>query len=618
MPLYFGHKNSKGLSVSPALQSLKIDLLRAPPSQVNVIARPTVTQPGYSSYVNHLSAFLKAKNENMVVPLTKQGYPTNFSVDKCLPIAFPPLVIDYNGPPPSKFIEKFNDIGFERIKMHKNENILRFPSLSLKNLRDIKETSPNTKTPCPANAVNLDALESWILVVRVMSNLLHTHVYPAFKDDGHFMEEIEDMVNNIMIKRKGVDSTDDNPTKRRRGNDGVEIVDEEDEEMEEVLSQPRPDIEIELRKAKPPAGNERPWGTSDTIPNASGLFFPFVPELASYDNNTIPRLFEDYLLQSLGITPESQIERLTKIRSSWGLISKTDAGNVIAHLGKVILLSITSQTRCFPIIQDNIYQGSILSGGRFFIGLNGQILRPLTFDALQEETGSYNLHSRVLQQIAEIATGLELGGDNTENDEGLLNRITSVQTIRGLRAVLMVENLTESDRDEIKKLAVHLRFKNDSHLSVNTQTITRILNHMTTSEDKEDLTIPMHHSALFSRDKVFVSLSAFGYQAPSFSIDNCGKVKLSDSKPPSTLVIRQKTLDVATIDWKNMIDSKEIKNNPRNLSRANRDRTITGNEKIVMWKSLKDMCGSNTGGPILDNESDGGVNVGDGDNLDQW
>jgi hypothetical protein len=576
-----------------------------------------VVQPGYASYISHLPAFLKAKNESTVIPLVKQGYTTNYPVDRCIPIPHPPLVVDYNGAPPSKVIEDFNAIGFERIKMQRNDNILRFPTVTLDQVRVIKATNPNLKTPAPANSVNVEAFDTWVLVLRVISNLLVTHVYPAFRDDGHFMEEVENMVENIMISKRRMDELDTEKSKKRKGNDGAVVPDEIDAMETEAEAEPLEPIEIELRKAKPPSSNEAPWGVSDSIPNASGLFFPFIPELASYDDSTVPSLFENHLLASLGNTPEQQIDRLARIKSAWGIISKTETGNIMAHMVKVILLSITSQTRSFPIIQDGIYQGSVLSGGRFFIGLNGQVIRPLTFDKLQEETGSYHLHSRVLKQIAEIATGIEDNGELDSDEQRRLARITHVSTNRQLRSVLMGENLNEGDRDEIKKLAVHLHFKNDSHLPVNPQTVTRVLTQMTVAEDKEDVTLPMHHSALFSRDKVFVSLSAFGFQAPSFSLDNCPKVSISDSKPPSTLVIRQKTLEIATVDWKHMIDSKEIKNNPRNLSRANRDRTITGNDKIVMWKCLKDMCGSNTesSGP---SDLNAGFVIDTGDKLDEW
>jgi hypothetical protein len=614
MPLYFGHKNTKGLAVSPALQSLKIDLLRAPPSAVSVIARPTVTQPGYSAYVNHLSAFMKATNEKTVVHLIHQGYTTNFPIAKCLPVSVPPLVIDYGTTPPAKFVEELGTIGFERIRIQKNENILRFPAPSINQIRKIKETNPNTKTPCPAGAMNLDALDTWILSLRVISNLLTTHVYPAFRDTGHMMEEIETMVSELMTqKREAPETLESGKTKQLKTNQGEAVATVTGEEEEDVSMEEQPQTtEVILRKAKPSASTILPWGTASEIPNASGLFFPFIPELASYDGDTIPRLFEDYLLQSLGNTPEQQLDRYSRIKSAWGIISKTDTGNVMAHLGKVILLSLTSQGRCFPIVQDGIYQGSVLSGGRLFVGLNGQIHRPLDFDKLQEETGSYHLHSRVLNQIAEIVNGGELDKDANETAQ----KVIATKTIRHLRNVLLEAEISESDRDEIRKLAVHLHFKNDNHLSVNPQSISRILTLMSVTEDREDARLPMHHSALFSRDKVYVSLAAFGFQAPSFNVENCPKVNLKDSKPPTTLVVRQKPLDIATLDWKRMIEEKEIRNNPRNLSRANRDRTITANDKTMIWGKLKEMCGA----MVLPDEKreEVGFVVDTNDGLDDW
>lgn len=616
MPLYLGHKNRKGLSVSPALQSLKIDLLRAPPSAVSAIARPTVTQPGYSSYVCHLPAFMKATNEKGIISLDKHGYTTNFPVKSCIDLPIPELVVDYNGPPPAKHVETLNTIGFERIKVRNVENLLRFPNLTFEDVRKIKATSPNTKTPAPNNTVNLDAFDTWVLVIRLVSCLLTTHMYPAFRDDGHEMEEVEDMVSQIMIPKRVASSQIQNIRSKvqkttEEGTVHTESGLTEDEEMEDTDSITAPPSEVILRKARPVRSTELPWGTSGDIPNASGLFFPFIPELASYDKDTIPKLFEDFLFQSLGNTPEQQIDRFDRICAAWGIIAKTDAGNVLAHLGKVILMSLSSQARCFPIVQDKVYQGCVLSGGRFFVGLNGTIHRPLVFEKLQEETGSYHLHSRVLSNIAEIAAGTD---DESDTE---YSTIVKASSTRDLRAKLAQMDLSESSRDDIKKLAVHLRFRGDTYLAVNPQTISRVLDHLANPDEKEDVTIPLHHSALFSRDKVLSTLSAFGYQAPSFSIDNCPKISLKDSKPPTTLVIRQKPLEVATLDWKNMLETQEIKNNPRNLSRANRDRTITSNDKTMIWNKLKNACGA-MGDQASTRDEGLGYVVDTNDGLDDW
>jgi hypothetical protein len=69
-------------------------------------------------------------------------------------------------------------------------------------------------------------------------------------------------------------------------------------------------------------------------------------------------------------------------------------------------------------------------------------------------------------------------------------------------------------------------------------------------------------------------------------IDNCPKVAIRGNVPPTTLVVRQKPLDLATLDWKRMLELREIRNSPKNLSRANRDRSFVGNDKSVVWGEL--------------------------------
>jgi len=607
MPLYLGHKNTKGLSVSPALQSLGIDLLRAPPSSVGIIARPLVVQHGYASYVCHLPAFLKAYTDRTPVPFNKTGYPVTLGLNRCIDIGNPPLVVDFKGPIPSKHIERLNEIGFERIRVNRTDNIVRFPSVTFEHARDIRNMNPNATTPAPVNTVNLQSFEMWVLTLRLVSNLLCAHTYPAFADDGHKMDEYDELTDEL-LKRKA-DSELQNASKRTRAEAGVQVNPDEIElemDVDDEAGEPEP-VTVKLSKAKPPRENVIPWGSPDDIPNTSGLFFPFVPELCSYDKQTVPDLIERYLVQSLGDKPERQIDRMDRLRSAWGVIGQTDAGNVMSHLCKIISLCLSSQSRAFPIVVDNIYQGCIMSGARLFCGMNGSVYRPIPYDKLQEETSSYHMHSRVLDRIMEIVNARWTKPKDRP------------ETMRSLREVLLETRLDEENRDEITRAAVHLHFKEARFLAINAQSLRLVIDDLEAPEDGENMDLPLHHSALFSRDKVFVALSAFGYQAPSFMIENCPKVSIATGKVPNTLVVRQKPLDLAVVDWKKMMESKEIRNNPRNLSRANRDRSLVGNDKTVVWGALCKLA-SDVGGIAIDKSGGPGMeelDIGD-DGVEGW
>lgn len=604
MPIYFGYPNNKGLEVSPLLKSKNINLLRASPHNVHAIAMPLVKQPGYSSYTSFFPAFMKAQNENTTIPLNRLGYTTNFPVNSCIGLQNPSLVIDYNGPIPAKHVDTLGTIGFERIKMNKRENIVRFPIVSIEEVRTIRRTSPNLTTPAPAQTVNLESFESWVLFLRVISNFLSTHMYPAFRDAEHIPEEIDDLIDLITLKRKATTElrkeTKRAKTQRDDPYNGDMQVD--DAEEGEVIETGEPPLDVQLSRAKPIHSSESKWGSLDEIPNCDGLFFPFIAELCSPDSETVPGLFEQYLFQSLGDTPEKQLERLDRLRRAWGLLSKTPSGDISAHLCKVIRLAIQAQCRVYPIIQDSVYEGCVLLGARFWLGINGTVYRPLTFSKLQSELGGFSTHNRTLVEIAREA-GL--------NEE----MIGHCKSMRKLRSKLLAKNLKEEQRDNIRKLAVHLHFK-ERFLGVNSNSLSRIIDEVTKVEDGEDDDLPMHHSALFSNDQIFVALSSFGFQAPSFSIENCPRIELKGT-PPQTLVFRQKPLDVACQDWKHMLETKEIRNNPRNLSRANRDRSLVGNDKTVIWGKLVQMR-SDTGGD--QDVAFGGVRVTveTEDNLDDW
>nr|WMV69884.1 MAG: hypothetical protein [Downy mildew lesion associated ambivirus 1] len=601
MPVYFGYPNHKGLEVSPLLKTKGINLLRASPASIRAVAQPLVRQPGYSSYSSFLPAFMKAQNEQIIVPLNKHGYTTNYPVSDVIDLINPSLVVDYNGPIPGKHTEALGNIGFERIKMNKRDNIVRFPVVSISEVRAIRQTSPNSLTPAPANTVNLEAFDSWVLFLRVMSNFLKTHIYPAFRDNEHYQEEVNDVIDMVTLKRRASE-LESMKSKIRKVDDAEAMVLEEEEEEGEIEETGGAATDVHLSKAKPIKSTELPWGSIDTIPNCSGIFFPYVAELSSPDIDTVPSLIEQYLFQSLGDTPEKQLERLDKLRRAWGLIGKTESGNVSAHMCKVIQLAIQSQARVYPVIVDSSYEGCVLLGARLFVGINGVVHRPMPFTKLQSELGSYSTHSRTLSEIAGIA--------------GISAReLENISTMRLLRSTLLKKQISEESRDNVRKLAVHLHFK-ERFLGVNSNSLSKLIDDLTSIEDDQDDDLPMHHSALFSNDPVFVALSAFGFQAPSFVIENCPKVELRGTVPNS-LVLRQKPLDIACQDWKSLMATKEIRNNPRNLSRSNRDRSLTGNDKTVVWGRLVRL-GENNGGEEGATTSGPGYVVDTQDNLDDW
>lgn len=570
MPIYLGHPNNKDLAVSPGLQTLGINLLRAAPNDVRILANPRVVQDGYSSYVSHIAAFMSAYVKQQAVPTSEVGYPVSLEISNCFPIRLPNLVISFKGQVPTSALEKLNIVGFERTKVNKKDDILVFSDFTFDEAREILGTNPIRVTPAPAGAVNLQAFTSFVVVLKVLSNFLRAHTYPAFADEDH-LTDVEAMLEVVHLEKRAADEHKAAPPSKKAKVDDAVFVEDEEMEDTDTPSPPKPKKEIHLKRAKPPAPNNLGWGTPSQIPNTSGLFFPFVPELASFDNKTVPDLIDDFFLKALGKTPENQVQKSDEIRSAWGVVSKTETGNILAHIAKIVNLALRSQTRAFPLISDGVYHGSILSGARFYLGHYGKVVYPITYGKIQEETSSYQFHTKVLRAILNIV------------DEKTDGKIEKPTTMRGLRALLLDANLSEENRDEIRRLAVHLNFK-EKFLGLNAQTIIKLLNEFENLAEPND-ELPLHPNALFSQDAIFVALSAFGYQAPSPMIDSCPKIKVTGT-PPQTLVFRQKPVDLATLDWKKILETKEITNNPRNLSRQNRDRSMTGNDKTTVWGKM--------------------------------
>lgn len=607
MSFYLGHPNNGNRTVAPALTARGIDLLRAVPSEINVDIFIEIKQVAFPSYVSNLPAFMMATATRAVVKIPGvTGFPVaSLSPEQCFPLRLPPLVVDFTKRPNEAQLAILAGIGYEEITIQNNKQQMIFQHYNLEQARQISSMSANPVTRCTIDTINLDALRGLTLIRRIMSSFFRTHIYPAFSEDEAIIpfddfKEVYDIDNKQKRKRS------DDDVGGGRDHEGNPLTEErsgENEEAEETrpLS---PLDRVTLFRAKPSRIEENYWGDVNTIPSLPGILCPYVSQLASNDKTGVPALVQRYFFSSLGSTFADQSANFDKLKTAWGNICSTAAGDVLSHLAFMIDIGLQCQARPYAIFDGTEYMGTVLSGCRFKIRSRSTLYSPIAHADILVKMGDAKFHSAVLTAIANMA-----------GEHGAAVR--ACKTMRQLSTVLLGAAMTEDIKDNIRKEAVHLNF-GERAWAMNATSLLKLLDLLRDSGVPIDNGVPMHHTSLFNNDRVASALSAFGYQAPTFLIPSCPQLALkSGSDAPKTFVFRAVSLESAVSDWRVVLGSKAITNNPANLSKNHKDRSLSGGEKKNVWMRLTQCVNAQAAanGAKGDEEPVGGNVVGGGDDV---
>jgi len=573
MVFYLGHPTNGAQTVSDALRARNIDLLRASPSDIHTTVKRHVNQPAFDAYIGALPAFMQAHRTRENVSTRLEGYTISTPITDCFPFTCPPLIVEFKASLPDNHLATLTAIGYREVTIRNNKRAMVFDSYTLDDARTIRALKPDLKTPTVVNTINLEALGSLVLILRIFTGFLKTHTYPAFSgpedEDAYFAQFESVLVLDKKRKRSEADVG---------GKDQMELDhgDTTDESSVEGIIAPPLSKPIALYRAKPQRVETNCWGFPSTIPNTHGILCPFVPPLASFDKTTVPHLIMRYFFDCLGPNFNEQTKVFDALKSSWGVIYKTDAGDILSHLGYMISLAITAQARAYPLFENQVYSGCFLSGFAFTLRAGSVCHRPISYTAIQEEMGSVKFQSSVLSIIAAFVSG--------DVDK---KKVEDATSMRALSNVLKAVELTEDNKDSIKKEAIFLNFP-VKYWALNSTTIGRAISLISDAGKAISDDVPLHPLFLFDSDRIATVLSAFGYSAPSFMIPSCPSVALKGTSAPKTFVYRTVEIGTAISDWKVVLKSKAITNNPSNLSKIHKDRSLNGGEKVDIWSKL---CG---------------------------
>lgn len=571
MSLYLAHPTNASTAqvVSPAVRDRGLSLLRAKPCEVQVAVLPTIVQPGYACYTRNLPAFMFATVTGRTTLISNQGYPLP-KVEPLLPWKLPSLIYD--------FPKKPSDAKIEELRKHSSTVDGRTKSLTfvmteptIEAVQHLVATGANTRTRHVINTVNIEAMKTVLILRKLLSAFLLTHGYPAFRHTTDAQIAREDVCEPVVKKRKVSGSaymacvSDVNGRLEDHG------------DMNEATERQQPGDYVRLSCAKPTKVPGEKWGAVENIPNASGLFVPYVKELAVADPITVPTLVSTYFLRSLAASTQQMFVVLDSIRSSWGVIETCGLGHEISHFCRCVDIALQAQAAVYPVYTNSIYEGTLIYGAGYSVCYRGMSIEPVAYEEIQKVVKMSSTHTRSIESIAHYA-----------HDDDTKTRLREAKSTRELSRIIGEMSLDEAQKQEILGATYTLCYQN-KYWSTSPGYIQKSLDYLCNQDDIPN-DVPMHPRYLFSRDRVELVMSAFGHQAYTFMIPNGAKCVLENrDEPPRNFHVRTIATDSAISDMKYVLEHGYITNNMQSLSSKHRDTPLNGRSKKEIWDKLKEM-----------------------------
>jgi len=525
--------------------------------------------------------------------LQKKVYISSMHTVPCLyvgdlmPIDLPPLAVRYARAIPSATLDMLKSIGYQDLR-YRGKDLLLFEKYTWDQFVAIRNTKPVEYCDIPDRAINLGAVGPFRLVLRLLSCLLRTHHYPAFRTPTHVMTSPQ-LSGKEVVKRKRTaagPSSERVAEKRPRVNlPGVPEEGSEPEAMEEDEDEEYEQVETEvIGAAFPPPPDTRGWGSIKDIPaQFDGVFCAFLPDLVMSDKHTVPMIIEKFLLPALGSSPDGIKKNLQSIRQAWGNVGPTDAGAVLAHLAKCLYIALNAQASCFPIFSDNVYEGTVILGAGITWVVEDQVTLPVTHELICSRILAFNGHRKSIEGIAALA-GLETIGNNLV----IAEKEVEISSMMQLKMVLSAMAITEEHRDQIKKLAAGLRLERS--WGFHADAITRGFS-LLASDDALPDDLPIHPSTLFETDRVALVWSCFGAMAPTPKFQSAPSYDLRKVNRPLHIMFEQCVLNRAIADIKDMIRNKTI-TVPAQTRRSGNYKVMTfrGHDARTIFSGITQAC----------------------------
>jgi len=334
-----------------------------------------------------------------------------------------------------------------------------------------------------------------------------------------------------------------------------------------------------------------------TFVKSGGVFFPFVPDLSRQDSDGPISFITHFLFNILGSSIEECRRNLELIRAGWGVLSKTDVGNQIAHFYRCYGLSLEGQAQFVPLFTFNYYEGAIVMGEAFEIVVPGNSARPRSKESLIAELRDVDSHARSILKITEIFNSSQTGQPSI-----IADALTSIGIIR--KKVLSLP-LTQDQIEKVRLLCYRLRFTDE--WSVNLTSLTNFLSYIRSGELPESA--PVSPAAIDENDIGKAALSCFGRMCPSFIIPSGRTLDLRKPIPVQkmqTVIVKkgkkqkempfdeqEQTVQVRLCNWASAcVDLDRVRSQGEitvvtgQTARAGNIRVFRGQQRSDLWSAL--------------------------------
>lgn len=561
MPIYFGHAANKNKPASDTLRAQNINLLRAAPTSYKINFLPDTLHVGYAIAVRFLAQlFIAFATQEKCTGATRSAIP---KISELTPFKIPPIVIaiaDNN----KSVIDAYIKDGYYQQTIRRQTLLMKDNPTHSDVQTLLKDPSVIRDCFVPWKFVNLNAMLAFFVLQKLATLMTQTIFPPVYLESKG--------------KKRQKTSSDTEPSQSTTEQTPMQL-DEDQKEHRKIkwegmdqITNPTDNVAADGFEIGTPLIRPPIQYTFKTIANqikSGGVYFPFVPDLCRQDTDGPLTFITVCLFNTLGNSIETCRQNLEFVRSGWGVLSKTDVGDQLAHFFRVFELSIQGQASFRPIFTGNFYEGAVVLGECFTIVIPGNSARPKSVSDLKNELLNVESHYNALNKIAAIL-------NKTINGPQLLGEsLTSTAMIRSKVLELPV---TQSDVTEIQRLSFRLRFSD--YWAVNPSSLLQMTSVISTGTVPDDA--PVSPWAIATSDVGHTVLSCFGKSCPSFIQPSGRELNLRGQLPPQKTETvpgrgRKRTHEVAFDEFEQTIQVRLIswKTACQDLDRVRKDGVIT-------------------------------------------
>lgn len=566
-----GIRPEKESTISAELKAKGLNYLRCTLSELRCYGAPTLYQPAFKTYIALLPAFMRACQTRINVDVREFGQPVSIKYANSIPFPYPDICATTT----KATVEETGallSLGGELTIIRQNK-VYKFSKPTRDTIKALVDMKTLNKTCQAADGmVNMSGFDTFKLTVRIFSEFTVVHRYPAYLDPSHYWThlpdrsfEYEEKEENLGKRKRGaVEDSDEAAHKRKKGSaPSHDDITGRSAENKKDLGH-----EVIQRIKTLPEPAKHPWALSVTsLPNTYGLFVPYVSQLFFYDTNAVPQVIAKYFLSSLGSTKENCLRQMELLKGDWGVLGKTEVGKQLSHFAFCIDAALQCQARPIPLITEGRYVGVFISGYGFQLKIQGTDYFPVPFEEVLKAIEETTTHSKVLAEVLSIL-GIEGSLDDAMSEVAKITKDPET-TMMTVRAIALSAKVSVADKAKILELGASLDFRNPQW-PTNSNSISRALDFIADVSKPLPMTLPLHHSMLFSTDRLEVVWSCFGVSAPTFRPSGGIHVGLSDTtytfttkKGPETIT-EEKSFDVLHVSHAELntaiADMNEVRN----------------------------------------------------------